>query len=210
MKNVLKFKLIFFSLIIGLIITGCNTAMFGTKYQYYYGLIKKDSVSTKIDSAKVMKFSDELIDVEFTFDNHSIHFTIKNKTSDVMKIIWDDASIIQFGISHKIVHNNVKFDFRYEPQLPSVIPANSAIIDMAEPSDNIFYNGDDWDVKGLFPVNDFSIDSLYVMIMGFKGENITLYFPIYYQGNILDYYFHFIVTKVRPIYDFSKTQIDYE
>lgn len=183
-----------------------ETTKLGTNYKYDYGLIKTDS---SVDSSSVMTFSDEKIDASFTVGRKSISFTIKNKTDDVMKIIWDESSIVQFGKTHKVMHSGVKYIDRNGAQTPSVIPPHASIDDIALPSDNVYYregtysqyysNPGGWEEHDLFSTSDLNKDEYKNMILSFKGQKFSLYLPIQTQGKTLDYNFNFIIRNVEPI-----------
>jgi hypothetical protein len=206
--------IIYFTVIIMTVLSGCTSLMMGTKYQYNYGLIKKDSISTEVDSSSVMRFSDNMIVADFRIGATSISFNIQNKTEDVMEIIWDKSSIVLFGTSHKIIHGEDNYKDRSGPQPPTVIPPNSDIDDLVLPSDNISYRAGsynqyyvspgEWTENDLFPLSDNNKDKLKNRILSSKGKFFSLYLPIQYQGKTLNYTFNFMVTSVQPIEPMKK------
>ena len=209
MKNILPA-----SLFVAIIFTSCYSvtslsSMMGTSYEYDFGLVKTEDNETVIDSSSVMSFSDEKIDASFTVGNKSVSLRIKNKTSDVMKIIWDEASIVQYGESHKVMHSGVKYADRNSSLSATSIPPNAYIEDMALPSDNVYYRegyysryssvSGGWEEHDLFITSDMNDEEFKATIMEMKGQELSLYLPIESNGSIIDYSFTFVVTDVKPI-----------
>lgn len=198
-----------FLLVINL--SGCfsYTALMGTTYKFDYAMTKKDISSTKVDTLKNMSFDDDKITANFNVGDKQINFTLKNKTNEVMKIIWDEASIVQFGTSHKVMHNGVKYIDRNSSQPPSVIPPQASIDDLVLPADNVYYrNGyygtyyssaGGWEEHDLFPKNDMNKPDIQQTIMSLKGQAFSVYLPIQYQGKTLDYSFNFTITNVQAM-----------
>lgn len=105
--------------------------MLGTKYDYSFKLVG--------DHAKTDKtFDDGKIQAIFIVGEKDLNFTIKNLTSDPMKINWDEASLIIYGESKRVMHKGIKFIDRDAPQAPTVIPGNSSIDDLVLPTDNVY------------------------------------------------------------------------
>lgn len=206
MKTKKNIYTIFALAVFAFLFVACATNKFGTKYKYDYGLIKNDS---SVDSSSVMTFTDDKIDASFAVGLKSISFTIKNKTDDAMKIIWDESSIVQFGKTHKVMHSGVKYIDRNGAQTPSIIPAHASIDDIVLPTDNIYYlegtysqyysNTGGWKERDLFSSSDLNKEEFKNMILSFKGQKFSLYLPIQTQGKTLDYNFNFIVRNVEPI-----------
>ena len=108
-------------------------------YKYDYAMIKKDDSTSKTDTTQNMNFEDDKILANFNVGDKQISFTIKNKTDNVLKIIWDEAAIVQFGTSHKVMHSGVKYIDRNSSQPPTAIPPQASIDDIVLPADNVYY-----------------------------------------------------------------------
>jgi len=193
-----------FSVTFALIVVaaGCATLSLGTKYGYDYQLVKPDS-------ATGMRWEDDKISVAFDISDKAINFTIRNKTKEVMKLIWDEATIMQFGKAQKVMHTGVKYINRNEAQPAATIPAGTSIDDMALPSENVYYregyygtyysNPGGWEEQDLFPTHDLNKPEFRESILKSKGQKLGLYLPIQYQGKTLDYTFEFAITDVKPV-----------
>lgn len=194
-------KLVLTTFIIILLI-GCMPVLVGTRYQYKYSLIGPKSNDG-------MSYEDSVISISFTITDKSINFNLTNKTKNVIKIIWNDASIVQFGKAHKVMHAGVKYINRNEFQPPTSIPPKSSIDDLALPSDNVYFQEGyygtyfstpgGWKEQDLFITNDMNKQEYKELIKKMKGQKFSLYLPIEYKGKILDYNFEFIIKDVKPI-----------
>lgn len=208
MKSKILIALIFIAEII--LMTGCAAyAPLGTNYKYKYGLIKIENQSSMIDSSSVMKFSDDKIDVSFTVESKSIAFTMKNKTSNAMKIVWDESAIVLFDKSYKIMHNGIKYTDSNASQTPTIIPPQASIEDLALPSENVYYKSGyygtyfsspgGWQERDILPTCDMNNKELKSAIIGSKGQKFRLYLTVQYSGQSLEYDFNFIITDIKPI-----------
>ena len=207
-KITLTFSLL---ILIAIGFTGCfsYTAMLGTTYKYDYAMLKKDDSTSKTDTTQNMNFEDDKINANFSIGDKQINFTIKNKTDNVMKIIWDEAAIVQFGTSHKVMHTGVKYIDRNNSQPPTVIPPQASIEDLILPADNIYYregyygtyysNPGGWEEHDLFPKNDLNKPEIKETIMKLSGQTFSVYLPIQYQEKTLYYTFNFAITGVNPL-----------
>lgn len=151
-------------------------------------------------SADDMSYSDDKIDAKFNITRKSINFLIKNKTNETLKIIWDDAVIVQNGRSKRIIHSGVNYINRGNPQPPTVIPANTSIEDLALPTENVYFvdGYGTWQEKDLFPVKIHKSE-LIQAILNQKGQTFALYLPISYQGKTIEYNFEFLIKDVAKL-----------
>jgi hypothetical protein len=189
-------------LLLILLTLGCAGVLLGTKYTYEYDLTSPTTTSP-------MTFEDDIVRIKFSISDKSINFTLTNKTSDVIRILWDDASIVQFGKAHKIMHSGVKYIDRNEAQPATTVPPNSSIDDLALPSDNIYWRDGyysryssspgGWEEHDLFPTNDLNDQGIRQTILSAVGQKVTLYLPIQHQGNTIDYSFEFTIRDINPI-----------
>jgi len=189
-----------------LIIAGCAalspSRSLGTKYRYEYQLVKPDSTIE-------LRWEDEKISIAFNVSDKAINFTLRNNTKEVMRLIWDEATIVQFGKAQRVMHSGVKYINRNEAQLPSTIPGGTSIDDMALPSENVYYREGyysayssipgSWEEQDLLPSYDLNKPDVRETILNLKGSSIGLYLPIQYQGKTLDYTFEFVVSNVIPV-----------
>ena len=123
-------KWLFGLLFLSIFFSSC-VSMMGSKYHYSYNL--KDPNSTNLS------YSDELIAVKFQITDTSIAFTMKNLTSDSIKIIWDEVSFVQNGSAQKVMHVGVKYTDRNNSQPPTVIPPEISIDENLIPVNNVYW-----------------------------------------------------------------------
>ena len=95
--------------------------MFGTKYNYSYGLMGQNDIV--LDRNAVMHFEDSLIAMDFVIGQKSISFTMQNNSGKTARIIWDETLFIKYGSPGRVMHAGVKYTDRNNPQPPSIIPA---------------------------------------------------------------------------------------
>lgn len=193
-------RLVLILAVVSCLLVGCVTM--GNKYQYSYALAGPVA-------DPLMSYEDEKISIVFVIDEKAINFRLKNKTASVMKLIWDEASIVQFGKAQKVMHLGVKYTNRSESQPPTVVPPNAAIDDLIIPSDNIYYrqgyyskyssSAGGWEQHDLFQTMDLNNQEYRTTILNSKGQKFTVYLPIQHEGSTLEYTFEFVVADVKQV-----------
>jgi hypothetical protein len=175
---------------ISLFIFSCNPASL-----FYYDFAMSNPVTNND-----MSYSDEKIDAKFSISRTSINFQIRNRTNEVLKIIWDEGAIIQNGRSKRITHSGVNYINRGNYQPPTVIPANTRIDDSAIPTENVYFREayGIWFEKDLFIIKSRQSESTKA-ILNQKGQKFSLYQPISYQGNNINYNFEFVIKDVAKL-----------
>lgn len=184
------------------VLVGCMTLSLGTKYQYSYMMVKPDSTTG-------MKWEDDKIAISFHISDKSVNFNLRNKTNEVIKIIWDEATMVKYGKAQKVMHAGVKYTDRNASQPPTTIPAGASIDDLVLPTENVYWregyygtyysNPGGWEEHDLFPTQDLNKPDFREAILKSKGKTFSVYLPIQHQGKTLDYTFEFMVTNVAPI-----------
>lgn len=182
MKNIL--------VIISLFIFSCAPASI-----FYYEFAISNPISNN-----EMSYSDDKIDAKFSISRTSINFQINNKTNEVLKIIWDEGAIIQNGRSKRITHSGVNYINRGSYQPPTIIPANTRIEDSVLPTENVYFSEvyGTWIEKDLF-ITKTHQSELTKAILNQKGQKFSLYLPIIYQGNNINYNFEFLIKDVAKL-----------
>ncbi len=175
--------------------------MLGTKYNYSFKLLGDHAKTDKM-------FDDGKIQAFFIVGDKDLNFTLKNLTPDPMKINWDEASLIIYGESKRVMHKGMKFIDRNSPQAPTVIPSNSSIDDLVLPTDNVYYregyygtyisNPGGWEQRDLFLTRDLNKEETKQLIMNSKGQTFKFFLPIEQNGQKMNYTFEFQVTDVTP------------
>lgn len=189
-----KLIIVFVGVIISIYLVGCAAMLFGTKYSYSYKLVKPESTD--------MKWEDDKIAFTFFIGDKEVNFKAKNKTNEVMKIIWDEATLVQFGKAKKVMHSGVKYTDRNSSQPASTIPSGASIDDLMMPTDNVYFSSGQyggWREQDLFPTQDLNEDKYKQSILNSKGQKFSVYIPVQYQGKTLDYTFEFEITDVQPL-----------
>ncbi len=142
--------------------------------------------------ADTLTYSDADIDLNFLVDDKSIQFELKNKTTNGIKLNYDEMSYISpGGASLRIVTSNIRFADRFAPQAAAVVPPGLSVSETIIPAQNIFFRANDmvygWDVVPLFP-NDAKT---------YVGKEFGLYFPMEIKGVKKEYIFKFRVVSVE-------------
>jgi hypothetical protein len=173
----------------------------GTKYNYAFKLLGEFAKSDKT-------FDDGKINVFFSVGNKDVNFTLRNLTSEPMKINWDEASLIIYGESKRVMHNGVKYIDRSAPQAPTVIPGNSSINDLVLPTDNVYYREGyystysskpgGWEKHDLLLSQDRNEEDTKKLILESKGQTFKFFLPIEQNGQKINYTFEFEITNVTP------------
>lgn len=79
----------------------------------------------------------------------SVGIDLMNRTSDPLKIMWDDISLIIDGQAHRIIHTGVRLIEKEKPQAPTTVPPGASLVDQITPVDNIYILTDTWAYRAL-------------------------------------------------------------
>lgn len=201
MKSTLRFASLLIVVALGLLsCSPMKLASSGDHYKYDYEI-------NKPTASKPLTYKDSLINVDFTMTEKEIDFVIKNKSPEVLKIIWDDASLVIYGKSRKVMHKGVKYIDRNSSMPPSALPPNSSLDDLVVPTENITYrsgtyttyssSAGGWETSDLFVFHDHKDPQLKDGIQRVKGMDFSLYLPIRNtSGKEVGYVFEFKVSDV--------------
>lgn len=140
-------------------------------------------------------YEDGLIKIVFFPTTRKIDFSIRNKTSHSIKIIWDEAAYIdEDNSSHRVMHYGVKFISRNEPQAPGVVAAGGTLEDMVYPTDYVYYSNG-WEQRSLFPNTGRRFSETETeyenRITSFSGKRFGILFPLQIEGVTNEYTFIF-------------------
>lgn len=151
-----------------------------------------------------MEFADSNISIKFTILKTAIGFTLENLTKEPIKVIWDNASIIQFGEAKKTMHVGIKYIDRSQSQPPTTIPSNARITDELTPVDNVWFSSySGWQTHSLFIDDDMGNPEYRIAALACKGQKLRVLLPIEIGSKVINYEFSFLITDVQEI---SKTQ----
>ena len=213
-------KLIFFSWII-LAFTNCG--VFNT-LKYDFALMEISETKNSMDYGE-LSFADSLIDISFTINKKEISFSLRNLSSNTLKINWDETLYISEGNTGKVMHGGIKYIDRNMFQPPSVIPKGTVHNDVIVPTDNVYWRdgmygrtvsiAGKWEERELFP-HFVSVSEQENIISKLMGSEFTIYMPIQVKGITQEYNFKFKVINVAdskayvPVKLTQPTKIDTE
>lgn len=155
---------------------------------------KRQIVETKITSFQdkdVTKYTyeDDFIKINWNIEVQYLRFNITNKTNSSFKILWDDMSYIDhLNASKRIIHSDVKFIEKNNPQTPTIVAKKSSFENLIIPSDNVYFltgGYGKWQERALF-VGDKK---------EFIGKTVKVLFPISIENVTKEYIFEFEVQE---------------
>lgn len=150
-------------------------------------------VMTKPKDNRELLFEDDFLRILFSISEIEIGFLLHNKTSNPIKIDWDQVSYVDVSSeSHKVMHSGVKYIDREKPQAPTVLPPTAKLNDIIFPTDYVFYTSGKygkWSRNPLFP--DATKAELY------KGKSFSVFIPFEINGVIKNYFFTFNIEDVE-------------
>lgn len=168
-------------------------SIYGDHYEYKYEMIAPSQ-----DTALV--FTDSAIDIRFSFSDKQIDFVIKNKSNDPLKIIWDEASIVQYGKTKNIIHKGVKYIEAGKSMTPTTLLPGAALDDLIVPAEKVEYESGTyggWRVNDFFVCYDENKPENKSVIMANVGQEVSVYIPIRTGSNKeLGYIFKFKVNDI--------------
>ncbi len=75
-------------------------------------------------------YEDNIISIKWYEESMLFNFNLKNKTSNTMKVIWDEALIVNFdGFTERILHKGADLEALQKSQQPAIIPSQAQIAD---------------------------------------------------------------------------------
>lgn len=156
--------------------------------RYGETVVVRDSNLTKYS------YVDNIIDLLIYANDRDFLISLKNISSNTIKIVWDEA--VYVGVdnsSSKIIHIGTKYANRYESQPATVVIKNSKIEERITPSDLIYYD---------YVINKWT--SEYLIRSGEKmlGKQMKLMLPIQIKDVMNEYLFVFDV-----IYEYKHPEL---
>lgn len=158
------------------------------------------------DSGKTkFTFDDSLVRITMAPTTDGFAFRLDNKTFHSVRIIWDDAAIVDpTGESGRVMHNGVKYTDRNNSQPPTVIVARGFVTDIAVPTENVslssgLYGG--WTTSPFLPRPPMDAKNRDAVLANlkdrFRGRSVALLLPLQIEGFTNDYLFTFSILDVR-------------
>lgn len=142
--------------------------------------------TTKVESENDLdKFSylDNVISIIIFAKPSQFNFELKNISDNTLKIIWDEAVIVDIeGNSSKVMHSGTKYSARNESQSPTTIIKGAKIDDLASPTDKVYYSE---------YLKEWRNGSMYPSKPNIEGKKLTLMLPIQIKDVVNEYIFVF-------------------
>ena len=156
----------------------------------------KGEISTKPNKNILENYYiDDLISSVWMFKDNNIWFSLRNKSSRTMEIIWDKAVYVNAeGVSNKVIHSGIEYKNKEKSQLPTVVVSDSKIIDYIIPADNIYfdegkYGG--WRIYNLLRTSHQSEEALLVYNKRFADAKLKVLLPLLIDNELVEYTFIF-------------------
>jgi hypothetical protein len=147
---------------------------------------------TKPISNQNLVFEDDIISMNWIFDESQLAFVLSNKTENPIKVDWNQVSYIDVtGNAQKVIHEGVKYANINESQIPTVIPPTAKIQDIIFPTNNVSYVSGQyggWREKPIFPEGEEA--------KMYEGKSFSVFMPLEVNGETKNYTFTFDITNV--------------
>ena len=105
-----------------------------SKGYYHFSVIKVDKPKSQtVKKGKLTEnsiYEDNIISIKWNEDRQIFNFLLKNLTSSTMKVLWDEALIVNFdGFTERVLHKGSEPDALNQAQQPSIIPSLAQLSD---------------------------------------------------------------------------------
>lgn len=141
-------------------------------------------------------FEDEYFKIYWHVGFDRFYFTMFNKSSYPIKIIWDDVTFVNMDQSvSKMIHTGTKYNQRNEAQVDTTIPKGAILEDILVPVVNIVLDGE-WTIRSLFNEHAYGIDAVERASLC-QGKTMSILFPIRIENIENNYTFIFKVDEVK-------------
>lgn len=149
--------------------------------------------TTDKESLKYL-YEDNAMSILWSSTKSQFIFTLKNKSENNFKIIWDDAAFIdENNTANKIFHSGIKYTNRNESQTPTLIPKGSILEDLIAPIHRVFYS-DGWHSAEM-------VDQSWWYNKSLENKCVKVLLPIETKGVVNEYTFTF---KLEWRYDYPE------
>ena len=174
-------------------------------------VVKYNPISklTEPTTNDVLFYSDKYYSIIFDIQEYGMDFIISNKSSDKLKLNWDEIIFINTdGSANRIIHNKIKLIDKEYSQTPTIVPKHSFYFDGIVPSDNIYWD-EEYVIAPTSNLKSFKIyhigkwacspllDRYSTNLNSLINKNVRLYLPIETSGKKLEYYFQFQYIAIK-------------
>jgi hypothetical protein len=154
-------------------------------------------------NSKQLFYENDTFSIAFQLLPKWIEFTIYNKSTDGIRINWDEVSFSVDGITHRIVHKETGTYKITDVQPPTTIPPKSNLKDFIISTDKLVvtqgsFNFVSLNVNEQFPDNDYGNKKKKEFILSYKGNRITIFMPYYVRGQYISQYYDLMIRDVAP------------
>ena len=158
-------------------------------------VVLREASKTPVDYYSVRPTVQQIEEVRSTYENNyfnivwhidgtRLNFTITNKTSDILRIKWQDAAFVHIdGFTHRVYHNGLKYANKSPFSPDMIVPGRARYCDFVLPINNAYWNGTTYKEVPLIPSRD--------NISEHVGNKLSVTLPIEAYGYFTFYTFTF-------------------
>jgi hypothetical protein len=176
---------------------GLQTVERDAKAQEQFGVANAAEVNEGDSVAFVLE--DGLMRITWVVEEARLPFVLENKTDQPIRIIWNDAIFMDLnGAPHKVMHRDVRYSQRGEPQAPTTVKPGETREDYIL-AINLPYQESDasWrEDPFLKPYRRMSRAELEPALLN-VGRSFVAILPLEFQGEVHEYVFTFRVRDVQ-------------
>lgn len=130
-----------------------------------------------------LTYTDNYIALEITPGEECFRFSLKNTSSNSIKINWDDIIFVdEYSQSRKMIHSGIRYIDANKPQQPTLIARSSSINDALVPVHRLYYSSINYKWSVLAILNYVHVYNHYK-----EGTQVKLILPIEVGNNSYEY-----------------------
>ena len=153
-----------------------------------------------VKNQKLEYFNDTL-EIDFVLEPKWISFTLLNKSTEGIKINWDEVSFSINGEALRAVHKQTGVLSINMAQPPTTIPPRSSLQDYLIPGDKVkstmSYGKMNTTISAMFPTYDYGNKKTKAAALALKGTRITIFLPYYMGGKYVSAYYDVMINNVN-------------
>lgn len=161
---------------------------------YYYTLSKVIKPSNKsIRNGMIEErqsdsyfYEDNIMSILIVGGSKQFEFSLTNKMTNSIKIVWDDASFVDAdNLASKVVHKGIKYMNAANALPPTIIPGGATISELIAPTNRIKFS-DGWYQQSIISSNKSNDPNVI-------GKTVKVLLPIEINGRVNEYIFCFTI-----------------
>lgn len=207
-------KSVLFILIIIILFSGCGFSRHRAVYDISLTEVERPlDAKQRYGESRIVRFEEEgktrysfednMIKIIWIPTSERFFFSLKNKTTHSIKIIWDETVYVdENGMSKRVMHSGIRYIDRNKSQPPTNIVRGATISDLIFPTDNVYFTSY-WHKKPLFPNYIFSTEEkngseeLLNKAKPLLGRSVQVLLPLQIEDVVNEYIFAFKINDVR-------------